>query len=477
MNESPRHPDGAYDQFKFLGQPLSRSDFLKPRSPPPTPSPKGTKNLTQSPKAATAGQSPHFRQTFSREVTLSPSPMYTRLPLGAMPLHETWQQDFQNFHLGVPDDGLPLSPPHSGRALQHGNAMGINVVDVAQNGGHMQTSDLVASSHNMKQPTPSIGPLDPKLYVPRANPTFLATGPTLLSSSTDQNLLASHHSHQPRAQTMPSWDPETIDTTRGPSYGYVPSSGIGKQGHSQEWWSPPPTTSDQSATSGFMQRQEDHHPRIVAPSPQRPVHQLVSSASHHVQAEGLMIHYASDDGHASKPDYRRPTPVLSTVMTATSFSPASAYPPLPDLKSDSYQQAFSPTSPFTMDRRRSQASPARSVSASPTNTTRSTRQTTPARSCRRKSMGNPKASGVSKAPRTPKTPKTPNGACEMDFINLTAADSVKLLSDVAPSGSSKTRARREQEAREKRRRVSEAAARLVRKAGGDIKALEKAIST
>ena len=65
----------------------------------------------------------------------------------------------------------------------------------------------------------------------------------------------------------------------------------------------------------------------------------------------------------------------------------------------------------------------------------------------------------------------------MNFVNLTPADSAKLLSDVAPSGSSKTRARREQEARDKRRRLSEAAVRAVRRAGGDTKALEKAIST
>jgi hypothetical protein len=61
---------------------------------------------------------------------------------------------------------------------------------------------------------------------------------------------------------------------------------------------------------------------------------------------------------------------------------------------------------------------------------------------------------------------------------------VKLLSDVAPSGSSKTRARREQEARDKRRRLSEAAVRAVRRAakaaGGDVgdrevEALERAI--
>jgi hypothetical protein len=39
---------------------------------------------------------------------------------------------------------------------------------------------------------------------------------------------------------------------------------------------------------------------------------------------------------------------------------------------------------------------------------------------------------------------------------------------VAPSGSSKTKARREKEAMERRRRLSQAAVRAITKAGGDV---------
>ena len=63
----------------------------------------------------------------------------------------------------------------------------------------------------------------------------------------------------------------------------------------------------------------------------------------------------------------------------------------------------------------------------------------------------------------------------IDFVNFTPKDSAKLLSDVAPSGSSKTRARRELEAREKRKKLSEAALKAVRVAGGDVSVFEKAI--
>lgn len=90
----------------------------------------------------------------------------------------------------------------------------------------------------------------------------------------------------------------------------------------------------------------------------------------------------------------------------------------------------------------------------------------------------PRNRSLSRPPRTPKTPKTPNDAfTSIGFVNFTPKDAAKLLNDVAPSGSSKTRARREQEAREKRKKLSEAAINAVRNAGGDVAALQRAILT
>jgi hypothetical protein len=56
----------------------------------------------------------------------------------------------------------------------------------------------------------------------------------------------------------------------------------------------------------------------------------------------------------------------------------------------------------------------------------------------------------------------------IEFCNFTPQDSNKILSGVAPSGSSKTKARREKEAMERRRRLSQAAVRAITKAGGDV---------
>ena len=59
------------------------------------------------------------------------------------------------------------------------------------------------------------------------------------------------------------------------------------------------------------------------------------------------------------------------------------------------------------------------------------------------------------------------------FVNFTPDDSKKILTGVAPSGSSKTKARREKEAAEKRRKLSQAAVKAVLEAGGDVRSLEE----
>jgi len=58
-------------------------------------------------------------------------------------------------------------------------------------------------------------------------------------------------------------------------------------------------------------------------------------------------------------------------------------------------------------------------------------------------------------------------------VNFTEADKGKILTGVAPSGSSKTKARREMEAVEKKRKMSLAAVRAVEEAGGDVEVLRR----
>lgn len=72
------------------------------------------------------------------------------------------------------------------------------------------------------------------------------------------------------------------------------------------------------------------------------------------------------------------------------------------------------------------------------------------------------------------TPRHHQGADKAGFVNFTPQDHGKILNGVAPSGSSKTKARREKEAADKRRRLSQAAVKAVIEAGGDVETLQKA---
>ncbi|KAG7009255.1 developmental regulatory protein [Physcia stellaris] len=70
--------------------------------------------------------------------------------------------------------------------------------------------------------------------------------------------------------------------------------------------------------------------------------------------------------------------------------------------------------------------------------------------------------------------RSPKSAGALGFVNFTPSDSQKILTGVAPSGSSKTKARRELEAIERKRRLSMAAEKAVKDAGGDLEKLRAA---
>lgn len=72
------------------------------------------------------------------------------------------------------------------------------------------------------------------------------------------------------------------------------------------------------------------------------------------------------------------------------------------------------------------------------------------------------------AATTPKSVSFGGGGGGVDFVNFTPSDKNVLMMGVAPSGSSKTKARREKEAVERRRKLSEAAVKAVQAAGGDL---------
>ncbi|KAK8089429.1 hypothetical protein PG997_004390 [Apiospora hydei] len=72
------------------------------------------------------------------------------------------------------------------------------------------------------------------------------------------------------------------------------------------------------------------------------------------------------------------------------------------------------------------------------------------------------------AATTPMSSSFSGGGGGVDFVNFTPSDKNVLMTGVAPSGSSKTKARREKEAVDRRRKLSEAAVKAVQAAGGDL---------
>ncbi|KAI0885927.1 uncharacterized protein GGS22DRAFT_200044 [Annulohypoxylon maeteangense] len=65
------------------------------------------------------------------------------------------------------------------------------------------------------------------------------------------------------------------------------------------------------------------------------------------------------------------------------------------------------------------------------------------------------------------------GSLSIEFCNYTPSDKKVLMNGVAPSGSSKTKARREREAQEHKRKMSEAYMQAIRAAGGDVEKLRQ----
>ncbi|KAI5851801.1 hypothetical protein BZA05DRAFT_397855 [Tricharina praecox] len=95
-----------------------------------------------------------------------------------------------------------------------------------------------------------------------------------------------------------------------------------------------------------------------------------------------------------------------------------------------------------------------------------------ARASRPPSARKTSSSSIRTSLKQPQLPPT-DVSGERSFVNFTPNDASRILSGVAPSGSSKTKARREREAMEKRRKLSEVATTAILAVGGDTSVLAK----
>ncbi|KAK7415366.1 hypothetical protein QQX98_005905 [Neonectria punicea] len=181
-------------------------------------------------------------------------------------------------------------------------------------------------------------------------------------------------------------------------------------------------------------------------------------------AAGLMIHM---------PQPRGMPPAVINDLTVSGQTYLPPPPPVPPSVPGSDRQHRPPRAP---------SSGARHLSCSPIRKSRAPSASPQPGHSRQSSGGSigstRSASGRGMPPGTPTTMRKQRrsreasgssaGGGEIGFVNFTPNDGGMLMTGVAPSGSSKTKARREREAMERRRRLSEAAMKAVQAAGGDV---------
>lgn len=217
---------------------------------------------------------------------------------------------------------------------------------------------------------------------------------------------------------------------------------------------------------------------IMDPQQQQQKHANLNMAMHAQHAElpyeyqagpetgpgGLMIHM---------PQPRGVPPAVINDISVSGQTYLPPPPPLPPAVPGSDRQHRPPRAP---------SSGARHLSCSPIRKTRAPSASPQPAHSRHSSGGSigstRSASGRGMVPGTPTTirkqrrSREPSGSSagggEIGFVNFTPSDGGMLMTGVAPSGSSKTKARREREAMERRRRLSEAALKAVQAAGGDV---------
>ena len=234
---------------------------------------------------------------------------------------------------------------------------------------------------------------------------------------------------------------------------------------------------------------EEHKTRVEEWTPQDPAHITLSSrypAPHTPASFDRGVSAEPYIGSQAAMMYSRhpPSPAEDYgVAVHLKALPAAPSPP----ESPGYQFGFSPQqawSGYPQYQRRTSiplTPPSRPPSATNTNTTvlaAATAALAASKSQRNKTQSTRhasrrKASNSSMRSSSKQQQQQHSDSGEMSFVNFTPNDATRILSGVAPSGSSKTKARREREALEKRRKLSEAAAAAVLAVGGDASALAK----
>ncbi|QQK46095.1 Regulatory protein [Penicillium digitatum] len=404
--------DVNLNNFEVLSRPTATHALsTSPSTPPATPRRKPTQSALITPKS--------IRHRCPNE---------RRSHLSRMAYPEAWAQQIQSFSLQSSEDRLPLSPPPSDVLIQHENRPAEQIMHQTRDSVEMPSqydARLYHQPPSVSMPSPNIAmsARQPQHYIAHPSSSTLTNS----SPSSADDMFSSSHSSDPHS--LSSWQ---SDHLHPPSFSFTPDL----QCQDSQWWSP--------MTSRVAQQQASY---LTSPTPVRTM-QSVGSQNDIMQG-GLMIQF--------NPSYDMPAD--------HSFSSNNMLPVAPQ----KFDTSFTTSQVHNVSRSPS-LSPKAGTSPRDTHNgsiSKPVHRRTHSRKLSGQSMNAPKPAKASGS-----SSRGSNKSVSVSFVNFTAHDSKKILTGVAPSGSSKTKARREQEARDRRRKLSEAALRAVRSAGGDVEALE-----
>ncbi|KAJ5544707.1 hypothetical protein N7535_006905 [Penicillium sp. DV-2018c] len=408
-------------------RPTTHRPSASPSTPPATPKRKPAQSALITPKSI-RHRSPNERRSHLSKQGYSPSLMRSsNLSKGIMAYPEAWAQEVQSYSLHSSEDRLPLSPPPSDVTVKHENMPSEQIMQQTRDSAEMPPQYDARLFHQ----SPSISMPSPNATMAARQQQYIAhpssSGLTNSSPSSADDIFSSSHTSDPHS--LSSWQSDPLHAS---SLTFTPDL----QGQDAQWWSPMP--------SRVAQQQAAY---LASPTPVRHVQHVGNQ--HEMMQGGLMIQF--NPSYDMSADHSFPLPNglhTNNQKFGTSFNPSQVH-------STSRSSSLSPkagTSPKDI----------RNGSMSKT-----AHRRTHSRKLSSQSMNGPKPAKASES-----SPRGANKSVSVSFVNFTAHDSKKILTGVAPSGSSKTKARREQEARDRRRKLSEAALRAVRSAGGDVEALE-----
>ena len=344
--------------------------------------------------------------------------------------HDVWANQTEaapdnSFNLRLPRNSIPTLPPHSTSILQQENSH-----DFLSNGQSFTISSSTSNeieepkhdftNNSQYQLTPLSSPALNQNHSDR-NSFHSITDPITTAYITHQinsEALSALQTPPPTQRlSMASWGPDATDNL---DFAFPASPDLTNTQKPQHWW-----------------------PAASAPQPS-------PSAYHSARPQSLdFITPAAGLGISCDSEMSRFTdPTAASTFSASSgnmYAYANMMPPTHQTN----QQATTPPS-----RSPSTTPPPHRVTRHEGSKPRSTHHNHHRRKSSNSSSSGPRPASVG-------------------FVNFTPDDSRKILTGVAPSGSSKTKARREKEAAEKRRRLSLAATRAIIDAGGDLGELER----